>query len=74
MPSGWTADDGPTTGVPLVDPMATISLMNPKIGMQHYKGRHFLGGRFTPQGILDKFDLGDDGYKGDELFYELGRI
>ena len=74
MPSGWTADDGPSKEVPLIEPMANISLMNPKTGMRHYTGRHFLGGRFVPQGILDKFELGDDGYRGDELFYELDRV
>jgi hypothetical protein len=34
-----------------------ISLTLPKLGVKEFKGRHFLGGRFTPKGLQDKYQF-----------------
>ncbi|CAK9104694.1 Graves disease carrier protein homolog (GDC) (Mitochondrial solute carrier protein homolog) (Solute carrier family 25 member 16) [Durusdinium trenchii] len=41
-----------------------ISLTAPKMCAAHFKGRHFLGGRFVPPGILEKYRLKLPEYPG----------
>jgi NAD(P)H-hydrate epimerase len=48
IPSGWDVESGNAEGVGL-NPDVLISLTAPKLGVQHFKGRHFLGGRFVPK-------------------------
>ena len=50
IPSGWDVEAGPQGGDALT-PDALISLTAPKLCATHFRGRHFLGGRFVPPAI-----------------------
>ena len=51
-PTGWDVEKGPpeeNSGLPILSPLALISLTAPKQCAQYFKGEyHFLGGRFVP--------------------------
>jgi hypothetical protein len=49
-PSSWSIEDGPpASGVgSKFNPAVLISLTAPKPLVKHFKGRHFIGGRFVP--------------------------
>ncbi|ODQ55004.1 apolipo protein A-I binding protein-like protein [Saitoella complicata NRRL Y-17804] len=67
-PSSWTIDNGPPTSGPGEGfmPNALISLTAPKPCVEWFQGRHFLGGRFVPPGIVEKFGLVLPEYPGAE--------
>lgn len=48
IPSGWNVEKGDDLAVGL-HPDVLVSLTAPKLGVQSFKGRHFLGGRFVPK-------------------------
>eukprot|EP00596_Hydrurales_sp_CCMP1899_P007012 CAMPEP_0119037452 /NCGR_PEP_ID=MMETSP1177-20130426/5813_1 /TAXON_ID=2985 /ORGANISM="Ochromonas sp, Strain CCMP1899" /LENGTH=378 /DNA_ID=CAMNT_0006998731 /DNA_START=329 /DNA_END=1465 /DNA_ORIENTATION=- len=56
VPSGWDVEQGDihSTGF---NPQAVISLTAPKICMAGYKGYHYIGGRFVPPSIVEKYGL-----------------
>jgi len=56
IPSGWDVDEGEREGKGL-QPRMLISLTSPKLAARHFKGAHFLGGRFVPPQIIEKFKL-----------------
>lgn len=61
IPSGWSVEDGPqplytepnekgdSEPVETFEPEVLVSLTVPKKGVQGFKGRHWLGGRFVPE-------------------------
>lgn len=51
IPSGWDVERGNEEGVGIM-PDVLVSLTAPKEGVQWFKGRHFLGGRFVPRLVL----------------------
>eukprot|EP00913_Durusdinium_trenchii_P018895 g17756.t1 len=61
---------GDTTGDGL-QPDALISLTAPKKAAAHFNGRHFLGGRFVPPGIVEKYKLRLPAYPGVSQIVEL---
>lgn len=78
IPSGWSVDDGDLEGSSasktILDqpdperktftPEVVISLTAPKKGLKNFHGLHFLGGRFVPPAIIDKYGLlGLDSYE-----------
>jgi len=83
IPSGWDVEGGrpsdPLTGasgssgkkVDALDPDVLISLTAPKEGVREYRGRHFLGGRFVPKSLDEKFRLNLPEYPGTDLIVEL---
>jgi len=72
VPSGWDVDRGDLTGTGL-QPAALISLTAPKkCAVLYTSGRHFLGGRFVPPGIVEKFGLRLPPYPGTRQVVELG--
>jgi len=83
IPSGWDVEGGrpsdPLTGtggsgekkVDALDPDVLISLTAPKEGVREYRGRHFLGGRFVPKSLDEKFGLNLPEYPGTDLIVEL---
>ena len=83
IPSGWDVEAGrpsdPLTGtsdssvkkVDALDPDVLISLTAPKEGVRGYRGRHFLGGRFVPKSLDEKFELNLPEYPGTDLIVEL---
>jgi len=56
VPSGWDVDKGDVRGVG-VRPAVLVSLTAPKGCAAGFGGAHYLGGRFVPPGIADKYSL-----------------
>ncbi|KAG8787766.1 hypothetical protein FRC15_007920 [Serendipita sp. 397] len=58
IPSGWDVENGPVEREvadkegqkvdQVLNPGVLVSLTAPKLGVKHFRGRHFLGGRFVP--------------------------
>lgn len=60
IPSGWDVERGPPqdSSTPTLKPDCLISLTAPKICAQKFKGKHhWLGGRFVPKTIFEKYSL-----------------
>ncbi|KAI0045526.1 YjeF N-terminal domain-like protein [Auriscalpium vulgare] len=70
IPSGWDVERGNAEGVGL-EPDVLISLTAPKEGARLFKGRHFLGGRFVPKTMEEKFELNLPKYHGFDQIVEL---
>ncbi|KAF9564365.1 YjeF N-terminal domain-like protein [Agrocybe pediades] len=70
IPSGWDVEKGNDAGIGL-QPDVLISLTAPKEGVRDFTGRHFLGGRFVPKHLEDKFQLQLPAYDGIEQIVEL---
>ena len=56
VPSGWDVDGGDLTGTSF-SPDVLISLTAPKLSAKKFKGRHFVGGRFLPPAIAEKYNI-----------------
>lgn len=57
VPSGWDVENGPMNDQCL-QPECVVSLTAPKLCMKSFKGKfHFLGGRFVPDDLKEKFQL-----------------
>ena len=62
--SGWHVEDGNPDGI---KPDFLISLTAPKLCAKHFEGRfHFLGGRFVPDSLGQKYNLSLPEYPGTE--------
>lgn len=72
IPSGWDVEKGNTEGVGL-NPDVLISLTAPKEGVRGFSGRHFLGGRFVPKAMEEKYKLNLPAYPGFDQIVELPR-
>ncbi|EGN98563.1 hypothetical protein SERLA73DRAFT_183632 [Serpula lacrymans var. lacrymans S7.3] len=72
IPSGWDVEKGNAEGVGL-NPDVLISLTAPKEGVRSFGGRHFLGGRFVPISMAEKFELNLPNYPGFDQIVELPR-
>ncbi|KAJ3758397.1 YjeF N-terminal domain-containing protein [Lentinula raphanica] len=70
IPSGWDVEEGNVEGVGL-QPDLLVSLTAPKLGVRSFRGRHFLGGRFIPKTLADKFELNLPVYPGSDQIVEL---
>ncbi|KAH9841600.1 YjeF N-terminal domain-containing protein [Rhodofomes roseus] len=70
IPSGWDVEKGNAAGVGL-NPDVLLSLTAPKEGSRAFKGRHFLGGRFVPKVMEEKFQLNLPEYPGSSQIVEL---
>jgi NAD(P)H-hydrate epimerase len=74
IPSGWDVENGPPTDsdMPSLSADALISLTAPKLCAKHFKGRaHFLGGRFVPRSLEQKYSLNLPQYDGSLGFMRL---
>ena len=56
VPSGWDVDGGDLTGTNF-HPDVLISLTAPKLSAKKFEGRHFVGGRFLPPSIAEKYGI-----------------
>jgi len=56
VPSGWDVDGGDLTGTGF-HPDVLVSLTAPKLSAKKFRGRHFVGGRFLPPAIADKYGI-----------------
>ncbi|MCL4133630.1 UNVERIFIED_CONTAM: hypothetical protein GTU68_046418 [Idotea baltica] len=58
IPSGWDVETGPPMDQPSIKPDMLISLTSPKLCSKYFEGRfHFLGGRFVPPKMQEKYQL-----------------
>ncbi|KAJ7578170.1 YjeF N-terminal domain-like protein [Mycena floridula] len=70
IPSGWDVENGNEQRLGL-EPDVLVSLTAPKQGVKLFKGRHFLGGRFVPRSLEEKFQLNLPQYPGCDQIVEL---
>lgn len=65
IPSGWDVEKGPADGD--ISPTLLISLTAPKLCATHFTGSfHYLGGRFVPPALAEKYQLNLPSYPGTE--------
>lgn len=77
IPSGWHVESGTSCivsdqadltenlKIPILEPDCLISLTAPKLCAKQFKGRyHYLGGRFCPPSLLQKYNLTIPEYPG----------
>lgn len=72
VPSGWNVDEGDVTRSGFV-PDAVISLTAPKACMRTYPGRHFVGGRFLPSALAEKYQVRMPPYPGVSQVMQISR-
>ena len=70
IPSGWNVETGPE-GDKFISPFMLISLTAPKLCAKHFKGIHYLGGRFVPNRLAQKYQLNLPLYSGTETCMKL---
>lgn len=69
VPSGWNVEQGNPDGL---QPDFLISLTAPKKCAKLFKGKyHYLGGRFVPQSLAEKYQLNLPEYPGTECIVSL---
>lgn len=69
IPSGWDIEKGDEEGL---KPEMLISLTAPKLCAKLFTGKHhFLGGRFVPKTLEQKYDLNLPPYPGTDCVVEL---
>lgn len=68
--SGWNVEEGSDENA--FQPDMLISLTAPKLCAKEFKGQHhYLGGRFVPQSLIDKYELKLPQYPGTSLILKL---
>jgi len=72
IPSGWDVEKGNIYDV-AVKPDGLISLTAPKLGVKDFRGPHFLGGRFVPPTIKEKYKLDVPKYPGTSQVLRLDK-
>ncbi|KAM4755599.1 NAD(P)H-hydrate epimerase [Cyanocitta cristata] len=69
IPSGWDVEKGKADGL---QPDMLISLTAPKKAAMHFTGRyHFLGGRFVPPALQEKYALNLPAYPSTDCVLQL---
>ena len=72
VPSGWHVEAGDESGQGL-RPDMLVSLTAPKLCARHFQGaHHYLGGRFVPPAIRDKYRLRLPPYPGTSQCVRIG--
>jgi hydroxyethylthiazole kinase-like uncharacterized protein yjeF len=72
VPSGWDVEQGDVSQSGL-SPDMLISLTSPKLCAQFFKGaHHYLGGRFVPPQIVEKYNLKLPAYPGVSQCVRIG--
>ncbi|CAM6117304.1 unnamed protein product [Calypogeia fissa] len=73
IPSGWNVEEGDVEGTGLAPDML-VSLTAPKLCAKNFKGpHHFLGGRFVPPAVVEKFGLRIPPYPGNSQCVRIGK-
>eukprot|EP00980_Cylindrotheca_fusiformis_P000616 scaffold154_cov129-Cylindrotheca_fusiformis.AAC.33 len=70
VPSGWNVDEGDVTETGFL-PEVLVSLTTPKESARGFKGRHFVGGRFLPPGLAEKYNVKMPPYSGVSQVFEF---
>ncbi|KAI8924323.1 YjeF N-terminal domain-containing protein [Entophlyctis helioformis] len=74
IPSGWDVEAGNANGLGLV-PEMLVSLTAPKLGVRNYPFKyHYLGGRFVPDLLAQKFSLDIPAYPGSDQVLDLHNV
>ncbi|KAG5618282.1 hypothetical protein H5410_018106 [Solanum commersonii] len=74
IPSGWHVEEGDICGEG-IEPDMLVSLTAPKLCAKMFCGpHHFLGGRFVPRSIIDKFKLKLPSYPGTSMCVRIGNL
>ncbi|TGJ75600.1 hypothetical protein E0Z10_g10974 [Xylaria hypoxylon] len=75
-PSSWDIETGPPqSGLgSKFNPAYLVSLTAPKPLVQHFRGRHFIGGRFVSPAIAKKYDFEIPSYQGMNQFVESSHV
>ncbi|ESO94972.1 hypothetical protein LOTGIDRAFT_117600, partial [Lottia gigantea] len=69
VPSGWDVENGDPEGI---QPELLISLTAPKLCAKLFKGKyHYLGGRFIPKTLEQRYSLNLPSYPGTDCVIEL---
>ncbi|XP_011071779.1 pyridoxine/pyridoxamine 5'-phosphate oxidase 1, chloroplastic isoform X2 [Sesamum indicum] len=72
IPSGWHVEDGDRSGDG-TRPDMLVSLTAPKLCARTFSGRyHFLGGRFVPPSVMQKYKLRLPKYPGTAMCVQIG--
>uniref|UniRef100_A0AC35TTQ2 NAD(P)H-hydrate epimerase n=1 Tax=Rhabditophanes sp. KR3021 TaxID=114890 RepID=A0AC35TTQ2_9BILA len=71
IPSGWDVEKGPENSLSTIYPDTLVSLTAPKRCAMHFKGTHYVGGRFVPDSIIKKYKLDLPKYVGSEQIIKL---
>ncbi|XVE60559.1 hypothetical protein DITRI_Ditri05aG0138500 [Diplodiscus trichospermus] len=73
IPSGWHVEDGDVSGEG-IKPDMLVSLTAPKLCAKKFSGpHHFLGGRFVPPTIAEKYKLHLPQYPGTSMCVRIGK-
>ncbi|KAL3639517.1 Pyridoxine/pyridoxamine 5'-phosphate oxidase 1, chloroplastic [Castilleja foliolosa] len=73
IPSGWHVEEGDLSGEG-IKPHMLVSLTAPKLCAKRFSGpHHFLGGRFVPPLIEEKFKLDLPKYPGTSMCVRIGK-
>lgn len=69
IPSGWHVEKGPNSEKPEMNlhPQVLISLTAPKLCALHFKGTHYVGGRFVPFSMAQERNLKIPPYNGMDM-------
>ena len=73
VPSGWNVDEGDISNTGFV-PQVLISLTTPKESAREFKGRHFVGGRFLPPKLAEKYNVQMPPYPGVSQVMEVTNL
>ncbi|EHA8588801.1 putative WD and tetratricopeptide repeats protein 1 [Cocos nucifera] len=73
VPSGWHVEEGDINGEG-IKPDMLVSLTAPKLCAKKFTGpHHFLGGRFVPPSIVNKYRLNLPPYPGTSMCVRIGK-
>ncbi|TKY74450.1 Pyridoxine/pyridoxamine 5'-phosphate oxidase 1 [Spatholobus suberectus] len=73
IPSGWHVEEGDVDGAG-IKPDMLVSLTAPKLCAKKFSGpHHFLGGRFVPPAIAEKYKLVLPPYPGTSMCVRIGK-
>lgn len=73
IPSGWDVENGPTSD-DCIKPEFLISLTAPKQCAKQFVGKyHYLGGRFVPKALSEKYALDLPEYPGLENCIDISK-
>jgi len=70
IPSGWDVEQGNINNTGF-NPALLVSLGSPKLGVKDFKGLHYLGGRFVPPSLDEKYQLQLPQYPGSDVVVKL---
>lgn len=69
IPSGWDVEKGNIHSS--FTPDMLVSLTLPKVGVQTYSGLHYLGGRFVPKYLFEKYNVEQPSFEGSKMILKL---